>query len=86
MLPTPTPEMLLILSSIKQQTGQDPAACSARLRGIRDQLLGARRERRVVMLRELVPEINAAQDGAESALRALCVVCPSRQSCPAPLK
>lgn len=86
MLPSPTPELLLIMGAIKQHVGDDTRACSSFLTGLRTQLRGPLRERRVVLLRQVVPELDGAMDGAESALLALCVVCPRRSRCVGPLK
>ncbi len=85
MLPAPTAEMLLILGAFKQHTGDNTEACSTFLNGVRDQIRAARKERPVVLLRQMVPELDTARDGAESALCALCVVCPRRGRCAAPL-
>ncbi|MGE5500599.1 MAG: hypothetical protein ACM3W4_01590 [Ignavibacteriales bacterium] len=77
--------MLLILASIKEQTNDDAAECSRFLHGVRGRLTSARKHRKVVALREVVPEMELAESGAQSAVGTLCLICPRREKCPDPL-
>lgn len=82
MLPSPTPEAVLILSAIAAHTTQMPVAeCSAFRWKMRS---GIRRDNpKVVFLREAVPEMAGAETGAAMLLLTACRICERR--CEKPL-
>ena len=80
-LPSPTAEMLLILGAFREYAGDDTEACAKFMRGVSRRIDATRKQRPVVVLRQMVPELDVARDGADAALRALCVICPRRDRC-----
>ena len=84
MLPTPTAEAVLLMGILAAMTQEKPRRCARITRSIADRI-GAKPTRRVRELREVLPSIKTATDGAMAVLRARCAVCPIRSQCKAPL-
>lgn len=80
-LPSPTPEAVLLVALFRDM----PATrCSKRMKRLTGHI---RTENpRVTVLRAMVPALDDARDGADAILRAVCVVCSKRDSCPGPLQ
>lgn len=84
MIPSPTPELLLIAAALRTHVGDSTKRCSKFMHGMRDNLrldTGVK----VRALRQALPAMEEASEGAGAVLHTLCTICPMRGRCRAPL-
>lgn len=83
MLPGPTAEAMILMGLLATLAKGKPDRCLKITRGIHA-ALGAQAPK-VRRLRETVPALQDATDGAKVIMRTRCFVCPMRKDCDEPL-
>lgn len=83
MLPAPTAEAMILMGLLAAMSQSKPKRCSRLTRGILKNLGST--PPKVRTLREAVPALQTAADGAHGMMSMRCAVCPMRKECPAPI-